>query len=86
MHCTFTKEPLYEDDIVVFLNMTITEVKYKFIGQIVGFTDEKVIIHQFSKADQFVTPEECMDYGVVEINPSDVVNIIISKHRDVIYK
>ena len=77
---TFTKDPLYIDDIVVYLNTTITSGTYKFIGQVIGFTDEKVIIRQLSKANQFVTPEECVDYGEVSVYPSNVVHVIISRH------
>ena len=85
MHSTFTKDPLYEDDIVVFLKNertgSSTVRKCKFIGQITGFTDTKVKIHQLSKADQFVTPDECVDYGEVSVYPDDVVHVIISKHE-----
>ena len=78
---TFTKEPIHIDDIVVFLRNTITSGRFKFIGQVTGFTDTKVVIRQLSKADQFVTPKECADYGEVEVDPSDVVHIIISKEN-----
>ena len=77
---TFTKDPLHIDDIVVYLYTTITSGTYKFIGQIIGFTDEKVIIRQLSKANQFVTPHECVDYGEVSVYPNDVVHVIISRH------
>ena len=70
---TFTRETIHIDDIVVYLYKTITSGKFKFIGQVTGFTDTKVVIRQLSKADQFVTPKE------VKINPSDVVHIIISR-------
>ncbi len=78
---TFTKDTIYEDDIVVYLKKTVTGNRYKFIGQIVGFTDTQVKIIQLSKADQFVTPEECSNYGTVLIYPNDIVNVIISKHH-----
>ena len=77
---TFTKEVLHIDDIVVYLKSVITGSKCKFIGQVVGFTDTKVKIIQLSKADQFVTPEECRDYGEVSVYSEDVVHIIISKY------
>jgi hypothetical protein len=78
---SFTLDLLYEDDIVVYLYKTISSGQYKFIGQIVGFTDDKVIIRQLSRANQFVTPEECVDYGEVSVDPSDVVHVIISRHK-----
>ena len=76
---TFTKDLIHIDDIVVYLKTTATSGRYKFIGQVTGFTDTQVVIRQLSKADQFVTPEECVDYGKVRVNPSDVVHIIISR-------
>lgn len=76
---TFTKESIHIDDIVVYLYKTITSGKFKFVGQVIGFNDTKVVIRQLSKADQFVTPEECVNYGKVEVNPNDVVHIVISK-------
>lgn len=82
MHSTFTLDPLYEDDIVVYLHKTISSGQYKFIGQIVGFTDDKVIIRQLSRANQFVTPEECVDYGEVSVDPNDVVHVIISRQSE----
>ena len=86
MHFTFTKEPLYIDDIVVYLKNertgSSTIRKCKFIGQVVDFTETRVKIRQFSKADQFVTPEECKDYGEVLVYPHEIVHIIISKCRE----
>lgn len=83
---TFTKEPLYIDDIVVYLKNENTDNnttrKYKFIGQVIGFTAATVKIRQLSDADKFVTPEECKDYGVVSVYPRDVVHIIISKYQE----
>lgn len=79
---SFTLDLLYEDDIVVYLYKTISSGQYKFIGQIVGFTDDKVIIRQLSRANQFVTPEECVDYGEVSVDPSDVVHVIISRYQE----
>ena len=79
---TFTKEPLYIGDIVVYLKTTITRGKYKFIGQVTGFTDTEVKIRQLSRADQFVLPEEYVDYGEVIICPNDVVHIVISKEMN----
>lgn len=82
---TFTLDPLYIDDIVVYLKNertgSSTIRKCKFIGQITGFTDTKVKIRQLSKADQFVTPEECKDYGEVIIYPNDIVHILISRYQ-----
>lgn len=81
---TFTKEPLHIDDVVVYLKNertgSSTIRKCKFIGQVVGFDKTRVKIRQFSKADQFVTPEEFQDYGEVMVYPHEIVNIIISKH------
>lgn len=86
MHFTFTKEPLYIDDIVVYLKNertgSSTIRKCKFIGQVVDFTETRVKIQQFSKADQFVTPEECKDYGEVLVYPHEIVHIIISKYQE----
>ena len=76
---TFTKDLIHVDDIVVFIRTTMTSGRYKFIGQVTGFTDSKVKIRQFSKADQFVSPKECVDYGEALVNPDDVVHIIISR-------
>ena len=85
MRSTFTKEPLYIDDIVVYLRNertgSSTIRKCKFIGQVTGFTNTKVNIRQLSKADQFVTPEECADYGEVSIYSKDIVHVLISRHQ-----
>lgn len=88
MHITFTKEPLHIDDVVVYLKNertgSSTIRKCKFIGQVIDFDKTRVKIRQFSKADQFVTPEEIQDYGEVMVYPHEIVNIIISKHdRDI---
>ena len=84
MNKTFTWESIYEDDIVVYLKNektgSSTIRKCKFIGQVVGFDKTRVKIRQFSKADQFVTPEEIQDYGEVFIYPHEIVHIIISKY------
>ena len=84
MHNTFTLDPLHIDDVVVYLKNeragSSTIRKCKFIGQIVDFTDARVKIRQLSKADQFVTPEECVDYGEVMVYPHEIVHIIVSKH------
>lgn len=84
MHSTFTKEPLHTDDIVVYLKNertgSSTIRKCKFVGQVVGFDKTRVNIRQFSKADQFVTPEEMQDYGEVLVYPHEVVNIVLSKY------
>ena len=79
---TFTKDQLYIDDIVVYLNTSMSCATFKYIGQIIGFADEKVIIKQLSKANQFVTPNECVDYGEVSVYPNDVVHVIISRFRN----
>ena len=83
---TFTKEPIYKDDIVVYLKNENTDNnttrKYKFIGQVIGFTAATVKIRQLSDADKFVTPEECKDYGEVSVYPKDVVNVVASKHQE----
>lgn len=88
MHNAFTKELLHIDDVVVYLKNertgSSTIRKCKFVGQIVDFDKTRVKIKQFSKADQFVTPEEIQDYGEVMIYPHEIVNIIISKYdRDI---
>lgn len=85
MHNTFTKEPLYIDDIVVYLKNertgSSTIRKCKFIGQIVDFTNTRVKIQRFSQPDIFVTPEECKDFGIDTIYPDDVVHVIISRYQ-----
>lgn len=85
MHFTFTKEPLYIDDVVVYLKNertgSSTIRKCKFIGQVTGFTDTKVKIQRFSQPDIFVTPEECKDFGIDIIYPDDVIHIIISRYQ-----
>ena len=73
---SFTREILNIDDIVVYLNNGC-----KFIGHIVGFIDTKVKIRRLSPPNTFVTPEEIQDYGEVNVNPDDVVDIIISKRE-----
>lgn len=84
MHSTFTLDPLYVDDVVVYLKNertgSSTVRKCKFVGQVVGFTDAKVKIHRFSPPDTFVTPEEIQDLGEDSVTPDEVVDIIISKH------
>lgn len=86
MHNTFAKEPLHIDDVVIYLKNertgSSTIRKCKFVGQIVGFDKTRVKIKQLSKADQFVTPEECRDYGEVLVYPHEIVHIIISKYQD----
>lgn len=86
MHNTFTQEPLHIDDVVVYLKNertgSSTIRKCKFVGHIIGFDKTRVKIRQLSKADQFVTPEECIDYGEVIVYPHEIVNIIISKHQE----
>lgn len=80
----FTNQPLYVDDVVVYLKNertgSSTIRKCKFIGQIVGAKGKKIKIARLSKADQFVTPDECINYGEDIIFPDDVVHIIISKN------
>ena len=72
---SFTWEPLNIDDIVVYLKDGC-----KFIGQIVGFVDTKVKICSLSPPNTFVTPNKTQDYGEVNVNPDDVVDIIISRY------
>lgn len=83
MHCTFTKEPLHIDDVVVYLKNertgSSTIRKCKFIGQVIDFDKTRVKIRQLSKSDRFVTPEETQDYGEVMVYPHEIVHIIISK-------
>ena len=71
---SFTRQPLNTDDIVVYLKDGC-----KFIGQIVGFIDTKVKIRRLSPPNTFVTPDKTQDYEEVNVNPDDVVDIIISK-------
>jgi hypothetical protein len=82
---SFQKEILHIDDIVVYLKNertgSSTIRKCKFVGMITGFTKYKVKIMQFSKPDQFVTPEEIVQYGEVEVYSDDIVSVIISKAR-----
>ena len=73
---TFTKETLHIDDVVVYIYKTITSGVFKFVGQVVRFDGDKVVIRQLSKADVFIRPEEGVDYGEVVISPKDVVNIL----------
>lgn len=85
---SFTKEPLYIDDVVVYLKNertgSSTTRKCKFVGQITGFTKTKVEINRFSPPDVFVTPDKIQDFGTDCVYPDDVVHIIISKHdRDI---
>lgn len=86
MICTFSKEPLHIDDVVVYLKNertgSSTIRKCKFIGQIVGFTGTKAKIHRFSKPNIFVTPDKLQDLGVDTVCSDDVVHIIISKYQD----
>ena len=90
MHTTFTKELLHIDDVVVYLKNertgSSTIRKCKFIGQVIDFDKTRVKIRQFSKADQFVTPEEIQDYGEVLVYPHEIVHIIISKSDNDIIK
>ena len=72
---SFARQPLDIDDIVVYLKDGC-----KFIGQIVGFVDTKVKICRLSPPNTFVTPDKTQDYGEVDVNPDDVVDIIISKY------
>ena len=85
MNKTFTWEPIYENDVVVYLKNertgSSTIRKCKFIGEVIGFTGTKVKIRQLSKADQFVQPEECADYGIVSVSPEDVVHILCSRYQ-----
>lgn len=80
---SFIKETLDINDIVVYLKNTRTGTstirKCKFIGQITGFTQSKVKIRQYSKEDQWVYPEDIVDYGEVEIYPDDVICILVNK-------
>lgn len=82
----FTKEPIYIDDVVVYLKNertgSSTTRKCKFIGQVIGFTKTKVEIRRLSQPDTFVTPDECKDLGVDTIYPNDVVYVIISRYQE----
>lgn len=71
---SFTWQPLNIDDIVVYLKDGC-----KFIGQIIGFVNTKVKIRRLSPPNTFVTPDKTQDYGEVDVNPDDVVDIIISR-------
>ena len=86
---SFTKEPLYIDDVVVYLKNertgSSTTRKCKFVGQITGFTKTKVEINRFSPPDVFVTPDKIQDFGTDCVYPDDVVHIIISKHQEDIH-
>lgn len=74
---SFIKDPLYIEDIVVYLKNTRTGSstirKCVFVGQITGFTKSKVKIMQLSKEDQWVYPEEAYPYGEVTVCPEDVI-------------
>lgn len=85
MFYTFTEDPIHIDDVVVFLRnhttgSSITR-KCKFIGLVTGFTNAMVKIKRLSGPDEFVTPNECVDFGEVRVYPEDVVHIIISKYQ-----
>lgn len=86
MHTTFTREPLYIDDVVVYLKNertgSSTIRKCKFVGQIVSFKGEKVNINRFSNPDIFVQPNEIKDFGIDTVYADDIVHIIISKHGE----
>lgn len=88
MHSTFTKELLHIDDVVVYLKNertgSSTVRKCKFVGQVTGFTKTKVEIQRFSLPDTFVTPDEIQDLGIDTVYPDDVVQIIISRHNDIV--
>ena len=49
-HCTFLGVPLVKHDIVVYLYKTISSGVYKFVGEVKGFTEDRVIIQQLSAA------------------------------------
>lgn len=84
MFYTFTKNPIHINDIVVFLRDhrtgSSTIRKCKFIGLVTGFTNEKVKIKRLSKPDEFIAPDDCVDFEEVRVYPEDVVHIIISKY------
>ena len=81
----FTGQILHIDDVVVYLKTEKTSIntikKCKFIGEITEFVDTKVKIRRLPPPNVFVTPDKTQDYGEVSVNPDDVVDIIISKHR-----
>ena len=72
---SFAWQILNIDDIVVYLKDGC-----KFVGQIVEFIDIKVKIRRLSPPNTFVTPDKTQDYGEVDVNSDDVVDIIISKY------
>ena len=76
---SFARQPLYIDDIVVYLKDGC-----KFIGQITGL-DTKVKIRRLSPpntlSNTFITPEGTQDYGEVSVSPDDVMGMIISKYN-----
>ena len=80
MFYTFTEDPIHTNDIVVFLRNhrtgSRTPRKCKFIGLVTGFTNEMVKIKRLSWPDEFVEPNECVDFGEVRAYPEDVVHII----------
>ena len=77
---------LHIDDVVVYLKNertgSSTIRKCKFIGQVIDFDKTRVKIRQLSKADQFVTLEECNDYGEVLVYPHEIVHIIFSNYQE----
>lgn len=81
---SFTKDPLYKDDIVVYLKNertgSSTIRKCKFIGQIVDINDSKAKIMRLSSPDRFVTPDEIKELGIDTVCAEEIVHIIISKH------
>lgn len=83
---SFTKEPLYINDIVVYLKNektgSSTIRKCKFVGQIIGFTDVKVKIRRLSPPDVFVSPDEIIDYGEISVSPDEIIKVVISEHGE----
>lgn len=82
---SFIKEELHIGDIVVYLKNertgSSTIRKCKFIGIINSFTKSKVKIGQLSESDKFVHPEECNNYGEVEVHPDDIICILHSRYK-----
>ena len=81
----FMKETLHINDVVVYLKNVRTGSstirKCKFVGCVTRFTNSTVKIMQLSREDQWVTPITAYPYGEVEVNPEDVICVIISQSK-----
>ena len=73
---TFVKEPLHIDDVVVYLRTTITSGRFKFVGRVLSFEQDKVKVRQLSRADEYVIPAAFADYGEHYISLCDIICLV----------